>query len=196
MSQRFVTREDVVDIATYEKNRPEFRTRVMDEKGRRRVRVGEHFNFLFENHLTVLYQVQEMMRTERIVEEAAIAHEMKTYNELIPAQGWLSATLLIEYEDRPQREANLPKLLGVNDHVWLVVGDLPPVKGVFNGSQIGETRISSVQYLHFPLEGPHRAKWSEAAEAGTLLLKVDHPHYTHQTALSSDVAQALREDFS
>ena len=93
-----VTRLEVLDIAQYEKSRPAFREKVLELKSKRQLLVGGHFNFIFENHTTVLYQIQEMMRVERIVEEEAIAHEISTYNELIPKNGGLAATLLLEYE--------------------------------------------------------------------------------------------------
>ena len=191
-----VTRSELLDIAEYEKKRPSFREEVMAAKALRRVMVGQHFNFVFENHVTVLYQIQEMMRVERIVEESAIEHEVSTYNSLIPPAGGLSATLLIEYVDATTRAENLPKLLGIENHVWLHVGALPPLAAEFEQSQIGEARISSVQYVEFPLSEAHRAGWQEAAEAGTLKLVVDHPHYSEEAVISPEVARALAEDFS
>ncbi|MBI4081890.1 MAG: DUF3501 family protein [Candidatus Lambdaproteobacteria bacterium] len=187
---------DVVDIAQYEKLRPGFRQQVIAEKERRRVRVGEHFTFLFENRLTVRYQIQEMLRTERIVAQAAIDHEIETYNELIPPPGGLSATLLIEYTTRAEREVHLPRLLGLERHVTLRVGDLSPVPAAFDTRQMGEERLSSVQYVTFALGEPHRQSWSQAAAQGRLRLVVDHPHYRAETALGPEVAAALAEDFS
>ena len=191
-----VTRTEVLDIAQYEKARPAFRDQVLGLKKHRQIIVGDHFNFIFENHQTVLYQIQEMMRVERIVDEAAIAHEISTYNELIPPKGGLSATLLIEYEDAESRQQHLSNLLGLENHVALVVGNLPPVKGVFSEQQIGEDRISSVQYLVFPLEADHRTGWEKAAQAGTLSLQVDHPHYSHKKIIASEIAAALAKDFA
>lgn len=196
MVQKRVTREEVVDNAHYEKIRGDFRGKVMVEKERRRVTVGGHFTFLFENHLTVLYQVQEMMRVEHIVDEKAIAHELRTYNELIPPAGGLGATLLIEYQNREERAQNLTRLMGIDERVWLAVGSLPPLGAVFGEAQIGETRISSVQYLTFPLQDRHRQAWQAAAGGGTLRLTIDHPHYAHEVVISADTAQALAEDFS
>ncbi len=194
--QKPVERSEVVDIARYEQTRPQFREEVLAAKSRRRVLVGEHLNFLFENHITVLYQIQEMMRVERIVEEAAIEHELATYNELIPPPGGLSATLLIEYEDQALREEHLPKLLGLEEHVWLKVGHLEPLKAVFDRSQLGETRISSVQYMLFTLDDAMRQGWQQAAREGTLKLAVDHPHYSAEAVIPLEVAQALAEDFA
>ena len=191
-----VTRSDVLDIAEYEKKRPGFREEVMAAKALRRVLVGQHFNFVFENHITVLYQIQEMMRVERIVEESAIEHELATYNSLIPPAGGLAATLMIEYEDAAIRAENLPRLLGIENHVWLHVGALPPLAAEFEQSQIGEARISSVQYVTFQLSEAHRVGWREAAAGGALKLVLDHPHYSQVAVVSPEVAGALAEDFS
>ena len=136
--EQAVTRGEVLDIARYEAGRPEFRARVLAGKENRRIFVGAHFNFLFENHLTVLYQIQEMMRVERIVEEPAILHEIETYNELLPPNGGLAATLMLEYVDSEQRAQYLPGLLGIEEHVWLHVGELPPLRAEFSREQIGE----------------------------------------------------------
>lgn len=194
--QEPVKRSEVLDIARYEALRPEFRARVLACKENRRVFVGAHFHFLFENRLTVLYQIQEMMRVERIVEEHAILHELETYNELIPRGGGLAATLLLEYVDSEQRAQNLPGLVGIEEHVWLHVGELAPLRAEFDRAQIGEARISSVQYLKFPLLESHRGGWAEAAREGSLKLAVDHPRYTAQAVIEPKVASALAEDFS
>ena len=190
---------EVLDNKRYDLARAEFRGRVLAEKERRRVPVGPHCTFLFENRLTVLYQVQEMVRIEGITGAAAIRHEVDTYNELIPPAGGLSATLLIEYEDSQTRARELPRLLGIEKHVWLKVGDLPPVAAVFDTRQIGEDRVSSVQYLVFQLAAVHRRLWpgfAAAAASGTspVRLLVDHPHYTWEAALAPDTVAALGED--
>lgn len=192
--QQPVTRGEVLDIAQYEKARPEFRKRVLAEKELRRVAVGDHFTLLFENHLTVLYQVQEMMRIERIVDEAAIQHEIDTYNELIPPPGGLSAALLIEYDDPRERAVHLPRLLGIENHVWLRVGGLPPVGARFDTRQIGEDRVSSVQYITFALPEEHRRQWMELGQAGLIRVRIDHPHYTAEAALTPAQAAALAKD--
>lgn len=194
--EKQVTRDEVLDIAQYEKVRPQFREQVLAAKKVRRMALGPHFTLLFENHLTALYQIQEMIRVERMVNEKDILHEIKTYNELIPTDGGLSVTLLIEYETEAERAEHLPQLLGVEEHIFLQVGDNAPIPARFDRRQIGEDRVSSVQYLRFPLGDGDRQAWQAAAKAGTLRLTCTHPHYTHDAAIPLAVAEALAKDFS
>ena len=190
-----VTIAEVLDNRAYESARPEFRSRVLAEKARRRVPVGPHFTFLFENRLTVLYQVQEMMRIEGITDAHAIQHEVDTYNELVPPQGGLSATLLMEYEDATARARELPRLLGVEKHVWLHVGELPPVAAKFDVRQIGEDRVSSVQYLTFALPDAHRRLWPGLGHSKQIRLAVNHPFYTWEAGFSPETTAALADDW-
>lgn len=189
-----VTMSEVVDISQYEQVRPYFRAGALAVKERRRVAVGPAFTFLFENRITVLYQVQEMLRVERIVAPKAIEHEVKTYNELLPPAGSLGATLLIEYVDPDLRAEALVKLLGMENHVHLHVGSLPPVKGSFDLRQVDVHKVSAVQYLQFLLADEHRNEWMKAAAAGTVKMSVDHPFYSHESVLTESVTQALGED--
>lgn len=185
---------EILDNRAYEQARPEFRAKVLAEKSRRRVALGPNFTLLFENRLTVLYQVQEMMRIEGIADAKAIRHEMETYNELIPSQGGLSATLMIEYEDPETRARELPRLLGIEKHVWLKVGDLPPVPAAFDTRQIGADRVSAVQYVRFTLPDPHRRLWSGLGHSGQIRLAIDHPNYTWEAVFPPETAAALAED--
>jgi len=191
-----VTLDEIVDIAQYERIRPAFRGKVLAQKERRRLAVGPVFTFLFENHLTVLYQVQEMLRVERIVEERAIAHEVSTYNELIPPGGGLGASLLIEYTDPAERAAALARLVGLERHVRLELDGLPPVSGRFDERQMGAAKVSSVQYVLFPLAARHRDAWSALGRAGKIRLVVDHPFYRHAAVLPPELAAALGEDLA
>lgn len=194
MTEKPVLRSEILNIAEYEKARPEFRRHVIALKEHRRVGVGPYFTFLFENHDTVRYQIQEMMRVERIVDERAIEHEIETYNALVPAPGSLSATLLLEYEDRDLRAAALPGLLGVEKHVWLECGDLGRVPGDFDPHQIGDERVSSVQYVQFKLPPAHAMHWKALGMGGKLKLVVDHPRYQHEAVIPPQVAEALAKD--
>ncbi|MDH4122211.1 MAG: DUF3501 family protein [Deltaproteobacteria bacterium] len=188
--------QDILDIAQYEKARETFRAKALAAKEQRRVEVGPHFEFLFENHLTALYQVQEMMRVERMVEQTAIQFEIDTYNDLVPGPGELSATLMIAFPDPEERDIQLKKLLGLEQHVWLEAKGLDPLPARFDTRQIGSDRLSSVQFLKFQLPPALMARWRELAGSGGLRLVVDHPAYRHAAALTPNQAAALAEDFA
>ena len=123
-----VARHEIVDHATYEDGREAFRRQVFAAKEPRRVHLGEHLTLLFENPLTVRYQVQEMMRAERIVRDADIQHELDTYNELIPGRNELSGTLFVEIDNKERLYEWLPKLVGIQRAVsiWLHDGSSVP----------------------------------------------------------------------
>jgi hypothetical protein len=191
-----VKRSEVVDLTEYERIRADFRAQAMAEKDRRRVQVGPHLSFLFENRLTVLYQVQEMLRVERIVSEDAIAHELQTYNELLPPPGGLGASLLIQYEAPAVRDQWLARLVGLHQHVWLRLEGLPAVPGEFDTRQMGTDRISAVQYVQFR-PGPDGVRfWEPLGQSGGIRLAVDHPAYRHETVLSPELAAALGQDLA
>ena len=181
---------EIKNIADYELARNTLRPQMMALKDRRRVRVGGHITFLFENRETVLYQIQEMMRIERIVEPDAIRHEVETYNELIPLRGELSACLLIEYESPEERDVALRGLLGLENHVWLAVGDLPRSPARFDTRQISTDRLSSVQYVKFLLTPEQRAAWRSGAR-----MVIDHPKYRFEQPLSAQQLEELAQDF-
>jgi hypothetical protein len=136
------------------------------------------------------------MRVERIVDERAIEHEIETYNALVPQPGSLSATLLLEYEDRELRAKVLPGLRGIEKHVWLECGDLGRVPGDFDPQQIGEERVSSVQYVQFKLPPAHVKQWKSLGAAGKLKLVVNHPNYQHETVIAAEVVEALAKDLT
>jgi hypothetical protein len=181
---------EIKNLAEYELERETWRPQVMALKDRRRIRVGGHLTFLFENHDTVRYQIQEMIRVERIVKPDEIAREVETYNELIPGENELSASLLIEYEDAAERDVRLRDLLGLEAHVWLVIGDRPPVPAVFDGRQISSGRISSVQYVKFCLTPDQVALFPTGAK-----LVVDHTEYPVERPLSPAELAELSGDF-
>jgi hypothetical protein len=186
-----VSVSEIKNLADYELEREHWRPQIMALKDRRRVRVGEHATFLFENRDTVRYQIQEMIRAERIVKPAEIAHEVETYNELIPGEGELSASLLLEYESPAERDLRLRELLGLENHVWLVIGDLPPVKASFDTRQIATDRISAVQYVKFRLSPAHIARFPQAAE-----IVIDHPAYQARHELGPSELAELANDLA
>jgi hypothetical protein len=185
-----VSADEIKNIADYELERPEFRSRMMALKDRRRVRVGDHLTLLFENRETVRYQIQEMMRIERLVRPEEIRHELETYNELIPALNQLSATLLIEYETSEERDIWLRKLLGLEDHVWIEIEGQGRAKARFDARQIATDRLSSVQYIRFPLSEAQAAAFPRGAR-----IVVDHPEYAVATPLTQAQIENFRQDF-
>ncbi len=180
---------EIQNIADYELARPQLRPRMMALKDRRRVRVGDHLTLLFENRETVRYQIQEMMRIERIVRAEEIAHELETYNELIPNQGELSATLLIEYATAEERDVWLRELLGLENHLWLEAGGHRS-RARFDTRQIATDRLSSVQYVKFQLTREQMQAFPSGAS-----VVVDHPKYRAVQPLSPEQLRELGADF-
>lgn len=181
---------EIKNLADYEIERQTLRPAMIALKDRRRVRVGDHLTFLFENRATVRYQIQEMIRIERIVKLEEIRREVETYNELIPARGELAASLLIEYETPEQRNVELPRLLGLDRHIWIAAGN-ERTPALFDPRQIGDTRISSVQYLKFRLTPAQIEAWNRGAK-----IVVDHPHYQAESALTPAELAELSHDFA
>ena len=144
-----VTLKDIIPFEQYETLRPLLRPLFIAEKDRRRLSVTDHITLLFENVQTVWYQVEEMLRTERICAEA-IEHEIDTYNEMIPGAGALSATLLIEFPEAGERDAALKRLPGLERHLWIKLGDRKAAAR-FDERQMSPQRISAVQFIRFPV---------------------------------------------
>lgn len=136
--------------ADYEVERPNLRARVMQEKSRRRIHLGDHLTFLFETPLTIRYQVQEMLRVEKRSSPEDIEHEVRTYNELLGGPGELGATLLIEIDDPAERDHKLSSWLDLPANLYLELEDGRRVTPRYDERQVGEERLSSVQYLVFP----------------------------------------------
>jgi len=180
-----VERGEVVDYVTYEERRGALREAVMKAKARRRVHVGPHLTFLFENHETVHYQVQEMTRAERMVKEADIVHEIETYNELLGGPGELGCTLLVELDDREEREKKLTRWLALPKHLYVKRVDGTKAYARYDERQVGDTRVSSVQYLKFAV-----------GKQAPVAVGCDHPdpELKHETALTADQRAALQAD--
>jgi len=180
-------------FAQWERLRPVLRPLFIHEKERRRLRVGAHLTFLFENAQSVWYQVEEMLRVERISADDAVAHELDTYNDLIPREDELSATMLIEYEDAAERDAALKRLLGLERHVHLIAGDRK-ISAAFAEAQISTEAVSSVQFVRFPLPRGLGGKLVELASSGMLAIEVDHPGMHALAAIDVELAKNLFED--
>ncbi len=182
---RPVRRDELLDYVTYEERRPQIRAELMAVKAQRRVHVGEHLTFLFENRATMRYQIQEMMRAERMVREADIAHELDTYNGLLGGSGQLAASLLIEIEDPEERDARLREWRDLPAHLYARLEDGRLVRPSFDPTQVGQDRLSSVQYLKFEVGG-----------AVPVAIGSDHPELPAETRLTSEQRAALAQDLA
>jgi hypothetical protein len=188
-----VIRQEILGIAEYESVRGPFRARVIDEKKRRRLSIGPHVTVVFENHDTVLLQIQEMLRTERITREAAVQHEIDTYNELIPSRAELSATLMVEIPDPLERDAFLAAAAGIERHVSLWADDAP-VLAMFDPQRVLPDRASLVLYLKFPLAEPARIAVRE--RRAKLRLAIDHPSYQASSTFGPELVASLADDLA
>jgi len=184
--------EDLLDFANWERVRTTLRPLFIHEKARRRLSVGSNITLLFENTQTLWYQVEEMLRTERISATEAIQHEIDTYNELIPGAGELSATLLIEFPEVAERDAALKRLPGLERHLWIKLGDRR-VAARFDERQMSPERISAVQFIRFPV-ALDAAAFLKLAEGNQIAIQVDHPNLAAEARISGAIALALAED--
>lgn len=180
-----VQRETLLDYVTYETERDRLRAKVMALKAPRRIHVGGVLTFLFENTETIRYQVHEMMRAERIVREADIQHELRTYNELLGAPGELGCTLLIEIEDSEERTRRLSEWVELPAALYARLPNGALVRAICDPRQIDDGRLSSVHYIKFPVRG--QVPWA---------LGSDLPGLTIEAELSAEQRAALAEDLS
>ena len=172
-----LSRDSMMTLEAYAKARKDFRTRVIAHKKSRTVHLGEHLTLLFEDELTIRYQVQEMLRIEKIFEEEGIQDEIDAYNPLIPDGRNFKATMLIEYEDEAERREALAKLKGIEERVWMRVEGCPAVHAIADEDleRENEQKTSSVHFLRFELT----REMADALKYGVALaIGVDHPHYS------------------
>ena len=171
-----LTRESLMTLEAYAKARKDFRTAVLAHKKTRTVHLGEHVTLIFEDELTVRYQVQEMLRIEKIFEEQGIQDEIDAYNPLIPDGRNLKATMMVEYEDEKERRVALSRLKDIEDRTWIRVEGCERVFAIADEDLDRETdeKTSSVHFLRFELT----KEMTEALKYGVALsMGVDHPHY-------------------
>ena len=191
-----ITRESLMTLETYAKTRNEFRARVLEHKKPRAVALGEHVTLLFEDELTIRYQIQEMLRIEKTFEEAGIQDELEAYNPLIPDGRNFKATMLIEYPDVDERRVALAKLKGIEDRVWVQVEGSPRVYAIADEDleRENEEKTSSVHFVRFELT----KEMAEALKYGVALsIGVDHPNYTaSQEPVSKETRAALVRDLA
>jgi hypothetical protein len=182
---RPVRRDEILDLATYERSRGEIRQAVLEAKRVRRVHVADVLTFLFENTATMRYQVQEMVRAERLTGEAEIRHELETYNELLGAKGELGVSLLIEIPEPADRDRKLREWIALPRHLYLETEDGERVRARFDPRQVGEDRLSSVQYLKFDVRG-----------RVPVAVGSDLPQLSARTPLSPEQRAALAADLA
>jgi hypothetical protein len=171
-----ITRDSLMTLEAYAKARPQFRARVMAHKKNRMLQLGSHLTLLFEDELTVRYQVQEMLRVERMFEEAGIQGELDAYNPLIPDGANWKATLMIEYPDVEERRRMLARLIGVEDRVWIQVAGRARVHPIADEDleRDNAQKTSAVHFLRFDLEP---AMVQALKQGAALAAGVDHPEY-------------------
>ena len=180
-------------LEQYANDREDFRARVMAHKNNRRVAVGPNVTLYFEDALTMQYQIQEMLRLERICEADKIQQELDAYNPLIPDGSNLKATMMIEFPDVEERRTALQRLIGIETALGLAVGDLSRVTPIANEDLVRETadKTSSVHFVRFELTGQMiGALGSEE----TLIIGIDHPAYGYDLQVSSSTRTALGRD--
>jgi hypothetical protein len=189
-----LTRNELWKLEDYARERAAFRARVLAHKKTRTIHLGAHLTLMFEDRMTVQYQVQEMLRIERIFEADAIDEELGSYNPLIPDGTNLKATMLIEYADVDERRRELEKLCGVEHLIAIRVGDDKPVVAIADEDldRSNETKTSAVHFLRFELSPGQIARLRSGA---ALAFEVSHPHYAATTDTAPDVRQALLADF-
>ncbi len=190
-----IDRASLMTLEAYARERPQFRARVMAHKKNRTIHLGDHLTLIFEDELTIRYQVQEMLRVERIFEEEGIQDELDAYNPLVPDGRNLKATMMLEYPDPEERRKRLQDLIGIEDKVWIQVAGHEPVWAIADEDleRENEQKTSSVHFLRFELsEDMARALKNGAG----LAIGVDHPGYTAMQETPPNVRSALAKDLS
>jgi hypothetical protein len=188
-----ITRRDILGPKLYTPIRDDFRRRVMELKRHRRVIAGERVSLVFENRDTLRFQIEEMLRAESITEDDKIQQEIDVYNSLLPSENELSATLFLEIPRDEEPRAALGKLIGLDEHVALVVGE-HRVPAAFEPGRQEQDRISAVQYTRYPLSAP--AKVALLTPGTPLALDIDHPNYKVNVPLSEETRASLAADLS
>jgi len=187
--------ESLLSLEAYARSRDEWRQRVIEHKKSRTVRLGEHVTLLFEDELTIRYQVQEMLRIERIFEAEGIQGELDAYNPLVPDGGNWKATMLIEYPDADERRRMLARLKGIERRAWVQVQGCERIYAIADEDleRENEEKTSSVHFLRFELDLASR----DALRGGAALsVGIDHPHYSATTRVDAAVRASLAGDLA
>jgi len=190
-----IERDSLLSLEAYARERNAFRARTLEHKKRRAVALGEHVTLLFEDELTIRYQIQEMLRIERIFEEDGIRGELEAYNPLVPDGGNWKATMMLEYPDAEERRARLAELRGIEDRVWVRIDGHTPVFAIADEDleRENEEKTSSVHFLRFELTPPMRDAIKQGAG---LAVGSDHPNFRATTEVGAEIRAALACDLS
>ena len=186
-----IRREEVTELNAYDREREQRLQEVIALKNLRRVALGDRVSLAFENRATVLFQIQEMLRAERILEEPRILEELEVYSELLPGGGELSATLFIEITAPDRVEQDLNSLLGIEECLWMEISEGLRLQAWFEPGHSRDDRISAVHYVRFRLSEAQR----DAFRAGEpVVLTLDHPRYHARTPLTQAQQAELTQD--
>ena len=182
-------------LEAYARERPQFRAKVMAHKKHRTIHLGEHVTLVFEDELTIRYQVQEMLRIERIFEEEGIKEELAAYGPLVPDGRNLKATMMIEYPDPDERAKRLADLIGIEDKVWLQVAGHERVWAIADEDldRENDEKTSAVHFLRFELD---EAAAQALKKGAGLTIGVDHPRYSATLEAPSAVRDSLAKDLA
>ena len=190
-----IARESLLSLEAYARARKEFRARAVDHKRRRTVHLGTDLSLLFEDELTIRYQIQEMLRIERIFEEQGIRGELEAYNPMVPDGSNWKATMMLEYPDVEERRARLAELKGIEDRVWVQVKGCERIHAIADEDleRENEDKTSAVHFLRFELG--HGMCQALRGGAG-LTMGADHPHYRASVEVGAETRNALAEDLA
>ncbi len=190
-----LTRADLMSLERYSDERSAFRTKLIAHKANRRVRIGANASLYFEDRLTMQYQIQEMLRAERIFEAAGIQEELDAYNPLIPDGSNWKATFMLEFPDPEQRKEWLAKLIGIERMTWVQVAGFEPVFPIANEDLARETedKTAAVHFLRFELTPAMIQAFKQGA---SLAMGINHPNYTQTVEVAENVRQSLLGDLA
>ena len=188
-----ITRDDLMSLEEYAEKRPEFRQQVLAHKKPRQIALGPNSTLYFEDRLTLLYQIQEMLRIEKVFEAAGINDELEAYNPLIPNGRNFKATFMIEYPDPEVRTAQLEKLVGIEDLIWMQIGEHDKVWSIADEDleRSTETKTSAVHFLRFELSDEMAEELKNGAH---WRLGVQHPVYTYEVVVDGATRESLLND--
>jgi hypothetical protein len=187
-----ITRSDIKGPAIYQGMRDDFRKRIIELKKPRRVSVGDRVTLVFENRLTLIFQIEEMLRAESMTSDEQIQAEIDVYNELMPTEDSLSATLFLEVPPGADARTELDRLIGLDEHVILHIGE-HAIRAAFEPGRSTDQRIAAVQYVRFPLATETRA--ALGTEGTTVAVEIDHPEYHHRTECGEATRASLAGDY-